>query len=282
MIYGGIHVTDNSIGLLRSVINSSVPLSFRDPQEYIFAEPRNEASDVYSYGMMLFTQITGKNYFQVINIPEDEYFMSCDPENDFSVISPDNVPVEYSDIAQLISKMTMFNRNSRISMSELKGMIHENLTENGISTEEKEYNIQASESNDCNAEEFPVCRNGFDYGVIINNKRFGRIEFVKLLSSSETTGKYIDIPADSEENFKIPISVRSFEKSGITNPSSVYGDCIIPTAMIITDPGKSHSVRIALKKENNIIIPLISFTDISGNIISEHISEKTQIIPYKK
>ncbi len=268
-------MTDNILKILDSVINDNEPRSFRDPQEYIFAQPGNEASDVYSYGMMLFKKISGKDYFETVGIPEDEFFMSCDTENDFPVISAENIPSEYSDISQLLCRMTMFRRESRISVKEISEM----LKKDDIPEENRDSNENICLSQE---KEFPALKNGSDYGIIVNNKRCGRIEFIKLYDSKDNTAAYYDIPVTEREEFTFPVSCRSSEYQEITNPSSVYGDCIIPAALIKAKTGKCHSVRITFKKENENLIPVICAADINGNIIKEIDHNNVEIIPYRK
>ena len=271
---------DNILKILRSLVRNNAPRSFRDPQEYIYGQPGNEASDVYSYGMTIFQEITGKEYFESVGIPEDEYFMFCDTENDFSIIDPANIPEEYSEISQLLCKMTMFRRESRISKKELNELISENNEE--IETAEEKGTENIPEQENCSqTEDFPKCRDGFDYGIIVNNKRCGRIEFIELYSCQKNRGTYYDIPVLEPGDFKIPVSVRSPEYKGITNPSSVYGDCIIPAAMIKLKAEKGNSVRVELNRENDSMILSVSMTDINGNTACRIEKDQLEIIPYR-
>lgn len=276
-------MSDNILQILKTVINSDAPRSFRDPEEYISGLPGNEASEIYSYGMTIFRELTGKNYFEAVNIPEDEYFMSCDLENDFSIISPENIPSEYSEISDLLCKMTMFRRESRISLTEIKTLLSENSKDNNndkpavIETESSLNPEKCSQT-----EDFPKYKEGYDYGIIVNNKRCGRIEFIELYSCQNNKGTYYDIPVFEQGEFKIPVSVRSTEYKGVTNPSSVYGDCIIPAAMIKTKTENCHAVRVSLNKENDTMILSILLTDINGNILRTIGADKLEIIPYRQ
>lgn len=274
---GGGYVSDSIIKILDAVINSNAPRSFRDPQEYISGLQRNEASDVYSYGMMIFREITGKDYFEAVSIPEDEYFMSCDTETDFSVICPENIPADYHEISDLLCKMTMFRRESRISLNEIEKLLNDN--KNVTEPVAEKDNIQENQANS-QTEIFPKYREGFDYGVIVNNKRCGRIEFIELYSSQNNKNTYYDIPVHEQGEFKIPVSARRTEYKNITNPSSVYGDCIIPTAMIKMKAEKCHAVRVVLDKEDDNMIISVSMTDINGNVIGSIGQDQLEVIPY--
>ena len=81
----------------RLIEDREVPLQYKDPQEFINLEERNEASDVYSFGMILFRILSGCDYFEYIGIPADEYFMTIDFSLSGSVIERKYISDNYMD-----------------------------------------------------------------------------------------------------------------------------------------------------------------------------------------
>ena len=90
---------------IEKIINGDVQPGYRDPQEFMSGEERDEKSDSYSYGMMLFNEISGRDYFTVSGTEEDEYFMMADPDSDGSVIDSKYIPDEYRFLSDFFSRL---------------------------------------------------------------------------------------------------------------------------------------------------------------------------------
>ncbi|WP_044973555.1 hypothetical protein [Ruminococcus sp. HUN007] len=88
---------------------------YKDPQEFMFGEEHTEASEVWSLGLRLFYAISGRDYFDVSGVPEDECFMMADPDSDSSLIIEKYIPDEYTEFAGLLKDATVFRRDGRIS-----------------------------------------------------------------------------------------------------------------------------------------------------------------------
>lgn len=238
------------------ILNGCVTTEYKDPQEYIFGEERDEKSDSYSYGMMLFNEISGRDYFAVLCAEEDEFFMIADPDSEGSVIDEKFIPAEYSFLSDFFSKTTAWKRNNRITPSEAAGLLSA-FKQEKCEPEEKADN---SEENISEAGDRFAVDEYFDYGIILNNKRSGRIEFRPLLFSTGQTEKY-DMPVDKPGNFVIAVSKRHREHFAVSNPSSVYGDVIIPVGLACAENVNSLSLRISVENLNGKLS--VTFAELS-------------------
>ncbi len=286
---------------------------YRDPQEFMYMESRDNSSYVYAFGMSLFKSLTGTDYFSHINIPDDEYFMTIDPESDDPIIKPENVPDYLSDFSEILGQMTMYKRKSRISVQEalcILEKIYNPDTGNSKTEIEKlpsepqsgfaekpepapiaQEDIQEEPSYECkepdcvtqnpaeNIAVFPQIQDDYDYGIILNNKRYGRIEFRCLYDCVSNETDYIDIPVKNDGLFTIGISKRQKEYKHISNPASVYGDNIIPSAILTTNIKEYNKIRISFEVQGRIIKINIYGLDINNNIISGDTPLREEIRP---
>ena len=233
----------------RLIEDREVPLQYKDPQEFINLEERNEASDVYSFGMILFRILSGCDYFEYIGIPADEYFMTIDFSLSGSVIERKYIPDKYMDFSELLEGMTVIKREKRLSFSNVSQLINKLDHIYGTVPEETEYNDNKDYTNKSDIK-FWMPESGYDYGIILNNKRIGRIEFRKLFDCiSGSTGEF-DIPVDESNNFRIAVSKRHSSNKNISNPSSVYGDSIVPVGILEANVGECNKVKIIFNAEN--------------------------------
>lgn len=235
--------------------NGEVPVNYRDLQEFIYREERTPESDVYSFGMLIFEKICGKNYFEYSGVPEDECFMMADTDSDDSVISEKYIPADYSFIFPLLKNMTVYKKSLRISAEE-------------AITELKKYN-QKDESfeaeNNSREENNPYkIIKDYDYGIILNNKRSGRIEF-RVLMDHEGNKTACDIPVYESGTFRIAVSRRHRDFGHITNPSSVFGDRIIPVDIARAENINAGKIRIYADSVNDELVVSVQETDINGS-----------------
>lgn len=232
-------------GFAEKIINSDVPLNYRDPQEFIFGEERSEKSDVYSYGMYFFREICGRDYFDCCGVPEDEMFMMADTESEQSVIDEKFIPENYNYISELLKNMTVYRREMRISLQDAVSVLKSfdkadtDSVQKTAKDKPAEKSVNKSSSSDYSVEP------EYDYGIILNNRRSGRIEFRPLLFSDGRTEKYT-VPVTGAEKFVIAVSKRHRDFSGISNPSSVYGDNIIPVGLAFTEYINSQKTEITV------------------------------------
>jgi hypothetical protein len=269
--------------------------TYRDPQEFMFAEEHDDAAEVYSIAMRIFYKYAGKDYFEAAGTPEDECFMMSDPDSDESVIDVKFVPEEIKDIADLLVKATVYKRNRRISMNDfLAGLSeHENDSEDTVSVQNEKPvtenitddtsaknnapsdNSEAIMQNDVSdISENPVENEGscseltdrfsvlpdHDYGIILNNKRSGRIEYKPLLFSDGKCESFT-VPVESTGEFVIAVSRRHRDDAAYSNPSSVYGDRIIPVGLAAVSSVSGQKIKISLGNRNGKLEA--EFTDIS-------------------
>lgn len=275
---------------LKAVEDRSIYSKYRDPQEFMWNEERNDASEVYSCGMFLFSFIAGKDYFEYINTPADEYFMMADTDSDSSVIDAVYLPEKYIFLADIIKKMTVYRRDARISMEkaldeltkfasdEIKtetSVQHENTNErSGDHTVEKTDIPENEEQAKYFSEtRFPVLEKDFDYGIILNNKRSGRIEFRPLYDFNGNSAS-CDIPVTNLGLFRIAVSKRHRNFAHISNPSSIYGDNIIPVGIAEADGVTGEKVRISINNNSGEITVSVVQLDIGGNDTGKNITVK--------
>lgn len=228
------------------IINGDVPLRYRDPQEFMFGEERDEKSDSYSYGMMLFNEISGNDYFAASGTEEDEYFMMADPDSDGSVIDLKYIPDEYRFLSDFFLKTTAWKRNERITLSEAAALLSELGKEEVCEPEETAVQEPEKEETVSEVQDKYSVEEDYDYGIILNNKRSGRIEFRPLLFYTGSTEKY-DMPVDKPGKFVIAVSKRHRDYRDISNPSSVYGDVITPVGLVMGENVNSSSIRISIE-----------------------------------
>ncbi len=263
---------DQIINLFFDMIkDDGAVLNYRDPQEYIQCQNRTSASDMYSYGMLLFKILMEKDYFEYIDTPPDEYFMMNDPQAEHSIVDGGILPDEYRNFSGLLDEMTKFQRENRISydvflqkIKELSQPINDNQTVEN----EADENI------------FPEVLENYDYGVILNNKRAGRIQFLKLYDYEKGSTGAFDIPVTDDGVFRIAVSRRHKDNYKVTNPSSVYGDCILPTAIIEANIDACEKIRMVFEKISGKIKIQISIFDVMGNKISDIKNENIKISVY--
>ncbi len=296
------------------IASGEVSRTYRDPQEFMFAEEHDDAAEVYSLAMRIFYEYAGKDYFEAAGTPEDECFMMADPDSDESVIDEKFVPDEIRDIADLLVKATVYRRSRRISLNDFLAGLSEyenqnestmdvtdnlpaasekiceehsynlceetdrvGITENKAesifgddnsvseSTEQDEFsdNSEKSEDNEGGSSEiadiFAVLPD-FDYGIILNNKRSGRIEFKPLLFFDGRSESFT-VPVESNGEFVIAVSRRHRDNAAYSNPSSVYGDRIIPVGLANTPSAGGQKIKIKLENKNGKLAA--EFTDIS-------------------
>ncbi len=283
--------------------------TYRDPQEFMYMESRDNSSYVYAFGMSLFKLLTGTDYFEYIHIPEDEYFMTMDPESDFPIIKPENVPDYISEFSKILGQMTMYKRKSRISVQTALDHL-EHMYDNHNNSNEEKNDLQYPQTTDTNEEYnddltaalenikdeskknitelvkddtkvsvFPQIQNDYDYGVILNNKRYGRIEFRCLYDCVSNQTDHIDIPIKDGNAFTIGVSKRHKEYKQFSNPSSVYGDNIIPAAVINAQIGEYKKIRIEFHMQAGYITIKMYELDMNNNIISGSAPLKTELKP---
>ena len=280
-----------------------VSRTYRDPQEFMFAEEHDDAAEVYSLALWIFYESAGKDYFEVSGMPEDECFMMADPDSDESVIDAKYVPEDIKDIADLLVKATVYRRSRSISLNDfLIGLSdHENVSEDTFSaapeaaenmpvtsenTETAETEIiseneavpenvevieqdEVSDTSEKNVENNGVCSEtadrfallpDFDYGIILNNKRSGRIEFKPLLFF-DGRSECFTVPVENTGEFVIAVSGRHRDNAAYSNPSSVYGDRIIPVGLAVTSSVGGQKIKIKLENKNGKLAA--EFTDLS-------------------
>ena len=281
-----------------------VSRTYRDPQEFMFAEEHDDAAEVYSLALWIFYESAGKDYFEVSGMPEDECFMMADPDSDDSVIDAKYVPDKIRDIADLLVKATVYRRSRRISLNDfLAGLSeYENQNESTMDVtdnlpaasekicEEHSHNIceetdravitennaehisgdnnfvsenteqnEVSDNSETSADRFAVLPD-FDYGIILNNKRSGRIEFKPLLFFDGRSESFT-VPVESNGEFIIAVSRRHRDNAAYSNPSSGYGDRIIPVGRANTPSAGGQKIKIKLENKNGKLAA--EFTDIS-------------------
>lgn len=257
-------------GVTGKIRNGEVPLNYRDPQEYMSGDSRTAESDVYSYGMYIFREISGTDYFERAGIPEDECFMMADPDSENSVIDEKYIPEEYSYLAPLLKKMTVYRRNLRIKTDEVLSVLEsfsEPETQPGVlhrddcsdASESAERHSEETETNYELPDRYSV-KTDFDYGIILNNKRSGRIEFRPLLFHDGRTESYT-VPVQNPGRFTIAVSERNRDFSNVSNPSSVYGDCIVPVGLAEADGVNSQ--RLCISVENSGGKLRVTFADVT-------------------
>ncbi|WP_044973554.1 hypothetical protein [Ruminococcus sp. HUN007] len=100
----------------------------------------------------------------------------------------------------------------------------------------------------------------YDYGIILNNRRSGRIEFIPLLFHDGRSESYV-VPADEKGEFTIAVSRRHRDDAAYSNPSSVYGDRIIPVGLAKTSSAGGQKIKIKLGIKNGKLTA--EFTDVS-------------------
>ncbi len=260
------------------ILSGEVPLNYRDPQEFMFGDARTEASDVYSYAMYIFRSIAGKEYFEAAGVPEDEFFMMADPDSESSVIDGIFIPEEYSALADILKKMTVLDRKHRADISGALKMLaeYENSAEADITEPVPEAVCEAGESTE--AESVCAVQNNeqiqqitgryavepdYDYGIIVNNKRSGRIEFRPLLFYTGKTESY-SVPSSQNGEFVIAVSKRHRDYAHISNPSSVYGDHIIPVGLAAAAAPETPVTGIEINSEQGELKVVFSELSASG------------------
>lgn len=268
--------------IAEKIKSGEVPVQYRDPQEFMFGESRTAESDVYSFGMYIFGQISGQDYFKYAGIPEDECFMMADPDSEKSVIDEKFIPENFGYLAELLKRMTVYRKELRISSGEALRMLEKfaetemNETEPADTAEEKrsaeEYSQEKPEAvpeseiaDACHeatsvyAEKYTV-KPDYDYGIILNNRRSGRIEFRPLLFHDGRTEAYT-VPVEKQGEFVIAVSERHRDYAHISNPSSVYGDSILPVGLCSAE--NVNSARLSISAENESGVLKINFDEIS-------------------
>lgn len=261
---------------LETADNAEEITQYRDPQEFMYMEGRDGSSFTYAFAMYLFLTLTGKDYFEHIRIPADEYFMTIDPDSDVPVISPSEIPEEISEFSDILAKMTMYKRKSRIPLKEAKDILKKMYDPDYVPASELTDIVQAGSKNEKIHEEqadtlsefeisdeinttqnktitFPEIDEEYDYGLILNNKRSGRIEFSRLYDCDSGEGNSIVLPLRDTGDFRIGISKRHREFRHISNPSSVYGDNIIPCAVLTADIKGFDRIKIAFERSDGKI-----------------------------
>lgn len=283
--------------------NAEEITQYRDPQEFMYMEGRDGASFTYAFAMYLFLTLTGKDYFEHIRIPADEYFMTIDPDSDIPVISPSEIPDEISEFSDILAKMTMYRRKSRISLKEAMEILrkmydpdysavseeiaeeHQEPVAQDVIQEEKADTLSEFEiSDEINTTQnktitFPEIDEEYDYGLILNNKRSGRIEFSRLYDCDSGNGSDILLPLRDSGDFRIGISKRHRDYRYISNPSSVYGDNIIPCAVLTADIKGFDRIRVAFERsDGKIKVSVYGANSVSGGVPDRQ-SVRTEIRP---
>lgn len=254
-------------GVIEKIQNCEIPVNYRDPQEFMFGDERTGKSDVYSYGMYIFSEITGRSYFDCAGIPEDEMFMMADPDSERSVIDEKYIPEDFDYLKDLLRKMTVYSRDSRITLSEVKSEL-EKLTEEKENVENpaETDGFTADDINCKQSQNEKACRYSaepdYDYGIILNNKRAGRIEFRPLLFHNGNTEKYT-VPVNDGNRFEIAVSKRHRDFAHISNPSSVYGDNIIPVGIAGVEYINSQKTEISIENKDGVL--KVNFSGASGD-----------------
>ena len=247
----------------RLIEDREVPLQYKDPQEFINLEERNEASDVYSFGMILFRILSGCDYFDYIDFPVDEYFMTIDFSLSGSVIERKYIPDKYMEFADILEGMTVIKRENRLSFSDILNIINEIKKKYETNPAEAEHD-DSKENTDESDVKFWIYEPEYDYGIILNNKRTGRIEFRKLFDGASGNTEEFDIPVDEGNYFRIAVSKRHISNKNISNPSSVYGDCIMPVGILEVNVGDCSKVKIKFNAENknvNVVMYGLNLND---------------------
>ena len=245
-----------------------VSRTYRDPQEFMFAEEHDDAAEVYSLALWIFYESAGKDYFEVSGMPEDECFMMSDPDSDDSVIDEKYIPDEIKDLAGLLVKATVFKRSGRISLNDFLAGLSEHEDQNIIAdaivasetdTDETAGVSETDNENQSSDDRFSVIPDN-DYGIILNNKRSGRIEFKPLLFFDGRKESFT-VPVENEGEFIIAVSRRHRDNAAYSNPSSVYGDRIIPVGLAKTPSVSGQKIKIKLENQNGKLAA--EFTDLS-------------------
>lgn len=254
--------------------NGRIPADFRDPQEFMFGEEHTEKSDVYALGMHIFSKISGRSWFECTGVPEDELFMMADPDSEKSVISRKFIPEEYGYLSELLEKMTVYSREARISLSEVLSELEKHteksscVTENTF-TSEAEAPEQVPEKTADTEQPVSGVQDRFavepdyDYGIILNNRRAGRIEFKPLLFHTGKSESYT-VPVQNGDRFEIAVSKRHRDYAHISNPSSVYGDNIIPVGIACAEYINSLKTEISAENEDGRL--KISFSGTNAEV----------------
>ncbi len=241
------------------IAEGNVSKTYRDPQEFMFAEEHDEAAEVYSLALWIFYESAGKDYFEVSGMPEDECFMMADPDSDDSVIDEKYIPEEIKDISDLLVKATVFKRSGRISFNDFLAVLSEYEVQNGVISEETAGVSETDNENQSANDRFSVIPD-HDYGIILNNKRSGRIEFKPLLFFDGRNESFT-VPVENEGEFIIAVSRRHRDNAAYSNPSSVYGDRIIPVGLAKTPSVSGQKIKITLENQNGKLTA--DFTDLS-------------------
>ena len=287
----------------RMIAEGEVSRTYRDPQEFMFAEEHDEAAEVYSLAMWMFYELTGKDYYETAGTPEDECFMMADPDSENSAINEKYIPEEIKDFADLLLKATVYKRSRRISLNDFLAGLSEHEDKNGVISEEtvtlksesspeiiyqtEEPEKQTGEGSDTvkapaqksvpedegkstetenSSEEmndrFSVLPD-HDYGIILNNKRSGRIEFRPLLFFDGRSESYA-LPAGCGGEFIIAVSRRHRDNAQFSNPSSVYGDRIIPVGLAVTPYANGQKIKIKLENREGKLAAVFADISLSG------------------
>lgn len=254
---------------IEKIKSGEVPAGYSDPQKYIYGDSGTEASDVYSYAMYFFREMTGKNYFEYSGIPEDEFFMMADPDSEKSVIDEKNIPAEYSGFADILKKMTVFRRDARMTLSDVTEALEKINSENTVNEEKAvpEVSVPETEAEPditsfTDSDKYSV-EPDFDYGIILNNKRSGRIEFRPLLHYSGKSEGFT-VPVDEKGRFVIAVSKRHRDFEHISNPSSVYGDNIIPVGLACAEAVDCDRLYISAENINGKVAVNFNEASFSG------------------
>ncbi len=285
------------------IAEGKVNRTYRDPQEFMFAEEHDEAAEVYSLAMWMFYELTGKDYYETAGTPEDECFMMADPDSENSAINEKYIPEEIKDFADLLLKATVYKRSRRISLNDFLAGLSEHEDKNRVISEEtvtlksesspeiiyqtEEPEKQTGEGSDTvkapaqksvsedegksteteNSSEdmndrFSVLPD-HDYGIILNNKRSGRIEFKPLLFFDGRSESYA-LPAGCGGEFIIAVSRRHRDNAAYSNPSSVYGDRIIPVGLAVTPYANGQKIKIKLENQEGKLAAVFADISLSG------------------
>lgn len=213
--------------MLDNITSGQAPLKYKDPQEFLKNMCRDESSDIYSFGMYFFRLITGSEYFEYINVPEDEYFMTSNMDDDVSVIDED-----MGCYSQMLAGMTKYTRELRWSKSQVISFISALIAKEQAGRDDK----TVRQSGQFTAQ------NGFDYGIIVNNKRTHRIMYQKMLS--ETYDESFTVCVVPGRSFQIAVSKRELKYDHITSPSTVRGKAITPLGILEISPGACAKISI--------------------------------------
>ncbi|MDO5560783.1 MAG: hypothetical protein Q4F95_14480 [Oscillospiraceae bacterium] len=233
----------NLLSVIQNELRSGkAPEKYKDPQEFVCNLCRDSSSQIYSFAMDIFRKITGTEYFEYKNVPEDEYFMTCDLSGEDSVIKLSPSDGDIFEIAPMLSMMTMIRRELRCSAENAAGYV-DSLISASDTREDKAHKADESSIK---------ISGGYDYGIIVNNKRSGRIMFQKMLG--DDYAQDYTICTENQSTIRIAVSRREKKYEHITNPSTVRGRFIEPFGILDIDALGCVKIKIRMITYNDMDI----------------------------